>query len=183
MKKDIKEIIEIPEGVSFTYVDGILSLKSGEKEIKRKFIENDKIQVKLNEGNKIEISSKKATKKELKILNTLVAHLRNMVKGIQEEFIYELEICNVHFPMTVKVEGDKFFIKNFLGERKDRVSKIVGGANVEAKGQKITVKSPDIEAAGQTAANMEKATRVGNRDRRVFQDGIFITSKPNWSKK
>jgi large subunit ribosomal protein L6 len=80
--------------------------------------------------------------------------------------------------MTLKVEGSKLAINNFLGEKKPRFAEILPNVNVDIKGQNITVSSPDKEAAGQTAANFEKATKVKNRDRRIFQDGIYIVEKP-----
>jgi len=79
--------------------------------------------------------------------------------------------------MNVKIVDDKIIIKSFLGETTERVAKIASGAKVDIKGSKITVSSENIESAGQTAANLEKATRLTGRDRRIFQDGIFITSK------
>ena len=112
------------------------------------------------------------------MIGTTWAHLKNMIKGVNEDFVYELEICNVHFPMNVKLNDDRVIIKSFLGETTERISKVHPEAKVEIKGSQVTVTSYNIEAAGQTAANLEKATRLTGRDRRIFQDGIFITKKP-----
>ena len=80
--------------------------------------------------------------------------------------------------MNVKADNEKVIIKSFLGETTERVAKILPNVKLEIKGTNITVSSSNIEAAGQTAANLEKATRLTGRDRRIFQDGIFITEKP-----
>jgi len=37
---------------------------------------------------------------------------------------------------------------------------------------------PNLEDAGQTAANIERATKIKGFDPRVFQDGIYIIEKP-----
>ncbi len=177
MKKDIERIIDIPEGVEVNLNDDEILIKGNGKEVKREFNLN-KIKIEINKDKKtIIISSKKATKKEGKVLGSIVGHIKNMINGLNEDFVYKLEIANVHFPMNVKAEGNKITIKNFLGEKVDRESKIHQDAKVEIKGNEITVSSFDKEAAGQTAANIEKATRINQRDRRVFQDGIYITEK------
>jgi large subunit ribosomal protein L6 len=178
MKLDITEQIEFPNGiqVKLNPTDVVASLNG--KQVKKHFLVNEKIHIELVGSNVIKISAKKASKRELKLINSFVAHMKNIINGLNKEYVYTLEVCNVHFPVTVKTEGDKFKIKNFLGEKIERIANILPNTKVEIKGTTVTVTSPDIEAAGQTAANIEIATKIRNRDRRVFQDGIFITSKP-----
>jgi len=175
MKKEIFQEIEIPEGVEAEIVGNILTIKGKEGEIKKQFNTN-KISFE-KKDKKIIIGNKKVTKNEKKMINTISAHIRNMIKGVQERFEYILKICSSHFPMNVEIVGNEAIIKNFLGEKIPRKSKIIENVNVEIKGDIITVNSHDKELAGQTAANFEKATRIRSRDRRVFQDGIFITNK------
>ncbi len=176
MKLDIEKVVEIPEGVIIEITgDGVKVSKDG-KVLEREF---NLGRLKLVKGDKdIKVVCKGGTKREGKMAGTVAAHLYNLFSGIKEDFVYKLEICNVHFPMNVKVEGEIVVIKSFLGETVDRKAKIVSGVKVEIKGNEITVSSPDREAAGQTAANIEKATKVKGRDRRIYQDGIFITEKP-----
>jgi len=109
-------------------------------------------------------------------------YINNMVNGLKEDYVYILEICNIHFPMNVKVERENLVIKTFLGETVNRIAKILPNVKVEVKGNQIFVKSHDKDAAGQTAANIEKATEIRNRDRRIFQDGIYIIKKPGEEK-
>ena len=49
--------------------------------------------------------------------------------------------------------------------------------DVNVNGDIVEISSRDIELAGLTATRMEQLTRVTRRDRRVFQDGIFIIEK------
>jgi large subunit ribosomal protein L6 len=64
----------------------------------------------------------------------------------------------VHFPIAVSKEGKNILIKNFLGENKLRKAKILDNADVKIEKDIIKIESFNKEAAGQTAANIEKAT-------------------------
>jgi len=175
MKTDIEKIIEIPDGIEVN-VDGTeISAKGKEGENKRKF-NIKKIKIEKQDG-KLRLFCKNGTKKEKKIINTIASHIKNMIVGVGEKFEYKLKICTSHFPITVEVKEDEAVIKNFLGEKIPRKVKIPAGVEVENDKQEIKVKSVDKELAGQTAANFERATRIPMKDRRVFQDGIFMTSK------
>lgn len=176
MRENITEKIEIPEGVEVTLNHGSVNV-SGNGNENEKHLNLKNIDLR-KEGSEIVIESKKAGKNERKMLFTIKAHLKNMMKGINEKFIYQLEIAYVHFPMTVELSGDEIVIKNFLGEKKNRGCSVLKGTEVEINGKDITVSSHNKELAGQMAANLEKATRVKGKDRRKFQDGIYMIEKP-----
>lgn len=176
MKKKYENKIEIPEGVTCLVSGVILNCSKGNTNVSR-VINSKGISISTS-GKEIILDCKKANKKDIAKIHSQMAHIRNLFLGLKEKFVYELEICNVHFPMTVKIEGKKLVINNFLGEKVPRNANIVEGVDIKIDGSKIKVSSADIEKAGQTAANIEKASRVSNKDRRIFQDGIFITKKP-----
>lgn len=176
MKQEINEMVKIPEGITCEYTEGILKCSKSSTSLELK-LDIPKIEVSVRDGQ-IMIHSKKANRVQRKTVNSVIAHIKNIFAGLDEKFTYKLEAVNVHFPMTLKVEGDTLVINNFLGEKVPRTAKILENVDVEIKGQQIIISSHYKSLAGQTAANFEKATKVGNRDRRIFQDGIYITSKP-----
>jgi large subunit ribosomal protein L6 len=176
MRKKLVQEIEIPQGISCTLDNRELVAKKGSDSLKKKFdLPSIKLEIK---NNKVTISSEKGNKIDFKRIMSSIAHVKNMFLGLDNKFVFKLEACNVHFPMTLKLDNGFLVVSNFLGEKIPRRAKILPNVEVDLKGQKITVSSRDIESAGATATNMEKATIVKNRDRRVFQDGIFITEKP-----
>lgn len=180
MKQKISEELQIPEGISCEFANKTLKCKKDGKELS-KVINVPSVDVKI-ENNKIILKCEAGNKNKFKIIKSYIAHFKNMFSGLQEEYTYKLEACNVHFPMTLKVEKDKLIVSNFLGEKVPRFAKILPNVKVEIKGQKITINSSDKDAAGQTAANFEKATKIKNRDRRIFQDGIFLVERPGGAK-
>ncbi len=177
MKFDIEEKIEFPENIEVLVNGNEITVKGNGLENKRKFNAKN-ISFKKSDAGLILIS-KNTTKRERKMVMTIIAHVKNMIEGILNKFVYKLEVVYVHFPVTIDVDKSKnqVIIKNFLGEKKPRIAQIVKGAEVNVNKSSITVESYDKEIAGQTAANLETATKIRNRDRRKFQDGIFITEK------
>ena len=62
--------------------------------------------------------------------------------------------------------------------RMSRRAQILAGVEVKVSNKvEITVTGYDKEAVGQTAANIERCATVKNRDRRIFQDGIYLLEK------
>ncbi len=181
MKKPLQQTIEVPDGVEASIDGGSVTVEGKQGENKRSFnlgkLDFDTLKGTSKKDNKIIIGHKQSTKREKKMMNTIAQHIRNMIKGVQEKFEYKLKVCFSHFPFTVNIEGNQAVIKNFLGEKIPRKVKIPKGAEVKVDKDIITVRAIDKELAGQAAANFETATRIRGRDRRVFQDGIFITSK------
>ncbi|WP_456397853.1 50S ribosomal protein L6 [Palaeococcus sp. (in: euryarchaeotes)] len=171
----VREEVEIPEGVNVEVSGNLVKVKGPKGELERVF---DYPGVKiLEEDGKVVIYKEFPRRKDIAIARTYKAHINNMIKGVMEGFQYKLKAVYSHFPMTIKVQGDMVVIENFLGENAPRKAKILPGVTVKVHGQEITVEGIDKEAVGQTAANIEQATKVRYRDRRVFQDGIYIVDK------
>lgn len=170
----IREEIEIPEEVEVT-INEEIQVRGPQGQLSRKFT-YPKITIQ-EENGKIIIEVSFPQKNDKEMLGTIKSHISNMITGVTDGFNYKMKIVYAHFPMAVKVTGDKVTIENFMGERHPRKAKILGNTKVIVKGEEVEIKGINKEDVGQTMANLEKATKVKGRDPRVFQDGIYLTSK------
>jgi len=59
----------------------------------------------------------------------------------------------------------------------------MGDTEVIVSGEDIIVKGLSKEDVSQTAANIERATKVKKKDPRVFLDGIFVYEKREGTEK
>jgi large subunit ribosomal protein L6 len=171
------EKIQIPEGVQIAVDGNSVTGKGPKGEVTRK-LSSQRIDVKV-EGNEIILTktSPKLSKKDKMFMNTYRAHMRNLVKGVSEGITYKLKICSGHFPMNVSVKGNILEVKNYLGESVPRKLVLKEGVKVSVDGDVITLDGHTKEVVGTVASDIEQLMRITNRDRRIFQDGIYIIEK------
>ena len=171
--------IDLPEGVSANIDGDEVTFSKDGSSISRRF-RNSRISINSVDGQ-IHVFCDLPRRAHKALAGTWAAHLKNMVRGVEEGFEYKLQAVYSHFPMTLKVEGNKMVINNLFGEKVPRVAKLPWSpSDVEVKVENktdVTVSGADREKVGQTAANIERACKIKKRDRRVFQDGIYIVSK------
>jgi len=173
--KSQEKTIELPEGTKAEINKNKVKITGKISSLERDFTHN-KVKIELKE-NKIIISADKSTKRTKAMINTVNAHIKNMIEGTAKGYTYKMQVVFSHFPINVTAKGKEIEINNFTGEKNPRKAEIVGDTKIEIKGKEITLKGTNKEEIGQTAANLEKATKIKNRDSRVFQDGIYLTEK------
>jgi len=167
--------MEIPSECNAT-IEGLTLTVSGPKgTLSREFF-----QPQLNlaiEGNEFVASTKVSRKKTRALCGTAVAHFRNMCIGVQHGYEYTMKIVYSHFPITVEAKGDTLIIKNFIGERGVRSARLIGDVKVHTSEDEVVVSGVDIEDVSQSAANIQLATKIRDKDRRIFLDGIYVIRK------
>ena len=129
--------------------------------------------------NRVRLETIWPRKREIGMLGTAAAHVRNMLRGVTQGYRYELRTVYAHFPVTVKVDEKAKVLKieNFTGEKTPRYAKIVEGVKVDVKGEDISVEGIDLKSVSQTAANIQDSTKIKKKDLRVFLDGIYVSGK------
>jgi large subunit ribosomal protein L6 len=171
----IEEKVNIPTGVKVEIMGQTVKVSGPNGKLSREFVHN-RAKISEREG-KIIVSCEMPRVKDKAVVGTFASHIRNMIDGVTNGFAYKMKIVYSHFPIKAYAKGDKFMIENFLGERTPRKASIFGDTKIAIKGNEIVLTGADIEAVSQTAANIERSTKIKNFDSRVFQDGIYIVEK------
>ena len=168
--------IEIPDEVSAEVSNLDLTVEGPNGSVTRT-LWYPSVSVSVDDGEVV-ITADEDDAKTNATVGTFESHVSNMLYGVTEGWEYEMEVYYAHFPMQVDVDGDEVVIENFLGERSERRTPLRGDTEVQVDGEVVTLSGPSKEDVGQTAADIEQLTRVTDKDNRVFQDGVYITQKP-----
>ena len=167
--------VEIPPGVNVALEGNALTV-SGPKGTLVRDMRFPQIDVRIEDGEVV-VSTTSDKKRFLAMSGTLEAHVKGMIRGVVEGYEYRMRVVYSHFPIQLKLQGNRLEIGNFLGEKQPRTAKIIEGVTVKIGNDEVTLTGIDKEKVGNTAANIEHATKITKRDPRVFQDGIYITER------
>lgn len=172
---EAKQTVTVPDGVTLHLSGRTVTVKGPKGELHRTFPAS-RVEI-LSEDSKVVVRCDLPRREEKALVGAMASHIRNLVTGVEKGYEYKLKTVFAHFPIKTQVKGQDVLIENFLGERSARRARILPGVKVDVKAEWITVSGPHLENVSQTAANIERATKVRRRDVRVFQDGIYITQK------
>lgn len=167
--------MKIPEGIAIEIAGNVIRVKGSGGVLEKKF--NPLLfGVKIGGDGELVVSFKRKENRALRAAkNAVEAHVRNMIAGVTTGYEKKLEVVFAHFPVSIEAKGKEVLIKNFLGEKLARKARISGDAQVSVAGNSITIKGKNKEDVGQTANNIVRATKIRERDVRVFQDGVYYS--------
>lgn len=166
---------EIPDGVTVS-MDGPRVVVTGPKGTLTREMRFPGIAIEIADSI-VTVSTGVTRKRVVAMVGTLASHIRNMCRGVSDGYEYRMKVVFAHFPIQLKLQGTTLVIDNFLGEKQSRFARIEPGVVAQVGNDAVTLSGIDKEKVGNSAANIEHATRIRNRDPRVFQDGIYIVER------
>jgi len=169
--------IPLPKGVTLTIAGRTLRAKGPLGTIVRPF-PADVLEIRVaGETVHLVLRLPSNRKRSQALLRTWAAHLANIGGGLTRGVEARLKVVAAHFPMKVSVRGEELVVENFLGEKFPRTTRLVPGTTATVDGEFVRVAGHDVEDVGQSAANIERVTRIREYDPRVFQDGIYLVER------
>ncbi|CAI9832817.1 50S ribosomal protein L6 [Nitrosopumilaceae archaeon] len=175
----LKTEVAVPDGVRVTLKGRMLGFEGPLGKTFKSF-RKIPVGIEVAEG-RVLLRAAGGRKRDYSVLHTARSLIRNICEGLVEGYTVRMKVVYAHFPITVKVDGRDVLVENFQGERAPRRAAIVGGTKVSPEGEDVVLTGHVLTDVTQTAANIELATRVRNKDHRVFLDGIYAYEKKKGS--
>lgn len=167
--------ITIPDDVTWDYDKPTVTFDGPEGTITKDVTDK---RISITGDDNLDLSYPAANKTGKRVIYSNASRLRNAAQGVTDPWTYKMKVCSGHFPMQVKVQNEELVIDNFIGESTPRNVPIPNDVSLDIDGDTITLTSFDKERAGQVAGRIENICKRTGFDERIFQDGIYITQKP-----
>uniref|UniRef100_A0A8B9XB89 Large ribosomal subunit protein uL6 n=3 Tax=Bos TaxID=9903 RepID=A0A8B9XB89_BOSMU len=181
------QTVDIPENVDINLKGRTVIVKGPRGTLRRDF---NHINVELSllgkKKKRLRVDKWWGNRKELATVRTICSHVQNMIKGVTLGFRYKMRSVYAHFPINVVIQenGSLVEIRNFWvkihtqGLNEARVACSVS----QAQKDELILEGNDIELVSNSAALIQQATTVKNKDIRKFLDGIYVSEKEQFSR-
>lgn len=112
---------------------------------------------------KVDLHSGK--RKQLASLRTVISHVQNLITGVTKGFEYKMRMVYAHFPVNINIEqkGTVLEIRNFLGEKRVRVVKMLPGCTVvrsESVKDELVIQGNSIDNVSRSCALISQSCLV-----------------------
>ncbi|CAO2582102.1 60S ribosomal protein L9 [Lemmus lemmus] len=168
------QTVDIPENVDIALKGRTVIMKGPRGTLRRDFNHINVELSLLRKKKRLRVDKWWGNRKELATVRTICSHVQNMIKGMRSVY--------AHFPINVVIQenGPLVEIRNFLGEkyiRRVRMRTGVACSVSQAQKDELILEGNDIELVSNSAALIQQATTVKNKDIRKFLDGIYVSEK------
>ena len=93
-KERIEDVVEIPQGVEVSVNNGLVTVKGKNGTISRSML-HPIFKVESKGGNVV-FTARRDSKRERKMIGSYKSHVKNMIRGVQEKYVYKLKVCAGH---------------------------------------------------------------------------------------
>ena len=175
-----KQFVDVPEDVEVQVQARKVTVTGPRGSLTKSFRHSSlDIQV-VDGGRKVRVDLWFGKRKQIACVKTIASHIRNMVTGVTKGFNYKMRFVYAHFPINVTLNDNTVEIRNYIGERRVRTVELLEGVEytrTDNVKDQIELTGNDIRAVSLTAARIQQATRVTDKDIRKFLDGIYVSEK------
>ncbi|KAJ1890832.1 60S ribosomal protein L9B [Kickxella alabastrina] len=176
-----EDIVTIPEGVTVAIKARNITV-TGPRGTLTRDMRHIQMDIQRPTKNTIRVIVWQGGRKHIACIRTVCSHISNLIKGVTKGYEYKMRFVYAHFPISVNInkEDNSVEIRNFLGEKYVRKVFLLPGVDiVQTIGTKdeLVLTGNDLTNVSQSAASIQQATRVRNKDIRKFLDGIYVSEK------
>ncbi|KAF5833159.1 ribosomal protein L9 component of cytosolic 80S ribosome and 60S large subunit [Dunaliella salina] len=180
---EVSRTLPIPEGVTVEVKGRHVRVKGPRGTLQREFTHMtlDMYVFEEKGQKKLKVDLHSGRRKQLASLRTVVSHVQNLIVGVTKGFQYKMRLVYAHFPININIEGGSTLeIRNFLGDKRVRVVKMLPGVNVarsEGVKDELTITGNSVENVSRSCALINQQCSVRVLDIRKFLDGIYVSEK------
>ncbi|XP_060026863.1 large ribosomal subunit protein uL6-like [Erinaceus europaeus] len=177
------QTVDIPKNFDISLKGHMVIVKGARGNLQRDLNHiNKELSLFGKEKKRLQVDRWWGNRKELATVHTICSHVQNVIKGVTLGFRYKMRSMYAHFPINFIIQENESLgeIRNFLGEKYiRRVQMRSGVACSESQAQKdeLIIEGNDIQLVSNSAALIQQATTVKNKDIRKFLDGIYVSEK------